>query len=320
MKRIFGSCNFPREAAGAAVALGNFDGVHLGHAHVIRRAAQLARQTKAACAVYTFDPHPVRILAPAECPPLIQTLDQKLASFEGLGVDICVVEKFTEELAARGAEEFFREVVAGRLGASAIVVGYDFTFGSRRCGTAELLAELGKKCGIAVEVLDAQFLGKKLISSTNVRRLIEHGETAEAGCLLGRPYSIRGTVVPGRGIGRELAARTANIETANECIPANGVYLTESIVEGKSYPSITSIGDNPTFPHAPFAIEAHFIDATVDVMGKSLDLVFFHKMRDQAAFASVEELKGQIARDIELARMLHGERGLKNKDSRKPGS
>jgi len=308
MQRVFGSENFPREARGPVVALGNFDGVHLGHRGVIGKASELAGSRGAPCAVYTFHPHPVKILAPAECPPLIQTLEQRLAVLDRLGVDTCVIEPFTPELAAMGAENFFHEVIGGRLGAQAVVVGYDFTFGRRRFGTTELLAELGKRFGIETAVLDAQFLNDKLVSSTNIRRLIESGAVAEAGLLLGRPYSMDGTVVRGRGIGSQLAARTANVETQNECIPANGVYLAESAVGEKTFRSVVSVGDNPTFHQAPFAIEAHFIDAHDDVMGERITLVFLDRMREQIAFASIDELKAQIAKDIEKARAMHAVR------------
>jgi len=308
MRRISGSEVFPKGATAPVVALGNFDGVHLGHRRIIERAVAMARSLKGSSVVYTFDPHPVRILAPAECPPLIETLEQRLSSIESLGVDFCVVEPFTAGLAAMGAKEFFLDILAGRLEARAVVVGYDFTFGARRQGTADLMRELGAKRGIDVVKVEAQFLEDKLVSSTNIRRLIEHGEVCEAEKLLTRPYAIEGLIVPGRGIGRRLSARTANIESENECIPANGVYLTEAVIEGKSYPSVTSIGDNPTFPHAPFAIEAHLIGRDVDVMGKKIRLLFLGRMREQVAFASEEELKDQIRKDIEKARQMHRDR------------
>ena len=308
MRRISGSEGFPKGAAAPVVALGNFDGVHLGHRRIIERAVATARSLGGSSVVYTFDPHPVRILAPAECPPLIETLEQRLSSIESLGVDFCVVEPFTAGLAAMGAEEFFLDIVAGRIGARAVVVGYDFTFGARRKGTADLMRELGAGRGIEVVRIEAQFLEDKLVSSTNIRRLIEHGEVCEAEKLLTRPYAIEGFIVPGRGIGRRLSARTANIDSENECIPANCVYLTLAEIEGKSYPSVTSIGDNPTFPHAPFAIEAHLIDRDVDVMGKRIRLLFLRRMREQVAFASEEELKEQIMKDIEKAREMHRDR------------
>ena len=307
MRRIDGSAQFPNDLPAPAVALGNFDGVHLGHRHIIGRTVALARATGGTGAVYTFDPHPVRVLAPAECPAQIQTTAQKLGAIAAAGVDCCVVEPFTAAFAAQTAEAFFEQIVAGRLRAAAVVVGYDFTFGLHRAGTTERLVEFGRRHGIRVEICEAQFLDERLISSTNIRRLVEHGEVAEAARLLGRPHRIEGTVVAGRGIGRELDARTANVAPANELVPADGVYLALAAVGGEATcPAIVSIGDNPTFPHAPFAIEAHLIDAEVDALGKPIAVDFLERMRGQVAFSSVGELREQIQKDIAEARRRHG--------------
>jgi riboflavin kinase/FMN adenylyltransferase len=313
VKRCYGSDNFPPDAPRPVATLGNFDGVHLGHRRLIEEACRKARSLNGVGVVYTFDPHPVRILAPRQCPPLLQSLEQKLDAFGDLGVDICVVEKFTEKFAHLTPEAFFRQVIIERMHAAAVVVGYDFTFGVHRHGTAESLQVLGGEYGVEAIIVEAQFQGETLISSTNIRHMIARGEVDGAASLLGRPYSIVGRVVPGRGTGRTLDAHTANIQTENEVIPQDGVYISLTQVKGDgkalSHPSVTSIGSNPTFPQASFAIETHLIDAEVDIMGREVTVEFLKWMRDQITFGSTQELRKQIHRDIDAARQYHGSRG-----------
>lgn len=317
MKRVVGSEHVPQRLPAPAVALGNFDGVHVAHQRLIAMARDAARRRGGTSIVYTFDPHPARVLAPAECPPLLQTLPQRLSAIEALGVDCCVIEPFTMAFAAQGAERFFDDILLARLGATSIAVGYDFTFGMHRHGTAEILKHLGEGHGIAVDVLEAQFAGERLISSTTIRRALAQGDVGEAAALLGRPYVIEGRVVPGRGIGRELGARTANIESANELIPKDGVYLTRTAVGDagpgqRRFDSITSIGDNPTFLRAPFAVETHLIGVDVEVAGQAVAVEFLERMRGQIAFESPEQLKEQIRRDIDEAREKHETRSMRH--------
>lgn len=317
MKRIRGSEHIPRPLTAPAVALGNFDGVHIAHQRLIALAQGAARRSGGTSVVYTFDPHPARVLASGESPPLLQTLPQRLATIEAQGVDCCVIEPFTMAFAAQGAERFFEEILVGRLEASSLVVGYDFTFGLRRHGTVEILRRLSDARGIALETLDAQFEGETLISSTTIRRALAQGDVTEAAALLGRPYLIEGRVVPGRGIGRTLGARTANIESVNELIPKDGVYLTQTTVgeaglEQRRFDSITSIGHNPTFLGAPFAVETHLIDIDVTISGQIVSIDFLERMRDQVAFESPERLREQIGKDIDAARMKHRARGMRH--------
>jgi riboflavin kinase / FMN adenylyltransferase len=311
MKRIFGSESFPVELEGAVVALGNFDGVHLGHQEIIRATIDDAVSSGRISAAYTFDPHPVKVLAPEQCPQLIQTLNQKLDALESLGLDICIVENFNEEFAHIEPDDFFKKIIVDRIGASEVIVGYDFTFGRHRLGTTESLHTLANDHGVGISIVEAQLQGEILISSTNIRGLIARGEVREAAKLLGRPYSVDGMVIPGRGIGRSLNARTANIDPLNELIPGHGIYISRThIVDANatsSHPSITSIGDNPTFPESGFAFETHIIDEDIDLTGKQLRIELIVRLRDQRAFKSTEELKEQIHRDIEFARNYHNE-------------
>lgn len=312
MERYFGSDKVQGAFRNAVVALGNFDGVHLGHRHIIERTIELAKRANGVSVAYTFEPHPVRILAPESCPPLIQTLPQKLASLEELGLDACVVETFTHEFAKQNAEEFLQHILKGRLGARTIIVGYDFTFGYHRSGTIEVLEKLGSKHGIDVVVVEARFVGDLLLSSTEIRHFVAAGNIEEANLMLGRPYRLEGRVVAGKGFGVRLDARTANIAPSNELLPGNGIYLSVTHIEKgskKSWPSITSIGDNPTFPGEELKIETHLIDFDGDLMGQTLSVDLFKKMREQVAFPSVEELHDQIQKDIASARRWHEENG-----------
>ncbi len=264
--------------------------------------------------MYTFDPHPVRVLAPRYCPALLQTTEQRIQSIEALGVDECVIEPFTLSLAEMSAERFFDEILLGRLNARAIFTGYDFTFGRHRLGTTDALMKLGKKYSVAIEMLEAQFAGETLISSTNIRSLIFLGDVSQAASLLGRNYSILGTVVTGRSIGGRLFVRTANISTKNEVVPRDGVYVSRTRLisptalgdgSNNTYPSITSIGTNPTFPGSGYAIETHIIDFEGDIVGRPVELMFIDRLRDQEAFDSAEALTKQIRADIDEARRIH---------------
>ena len=307
MRLINGSDSFPTDAMRPALALGNFDGVHLGHRELIRRIREDAERRDGVSVIYTFEPHPVKVLAPSQCPRQLNTLDQKLSLLEEHGVDIAVVEPFTAEFAKLTADEFFREIIAGRIGPSSIVTGYDFTFGLHREGTIETLEELGRANGTEVSIVPAEFSGETLISSTIIRKMVADGCVEEAAELLGRNYEIAGEVVPGRGLGRSLAARTANMRSLNEIVPSDGVYATYTRAEGSSrlMPSVTSIGDNPTFPDAHFSIETHIIDEDMELLGQTISIYFVSFMRETLKFATIEELKIQIGRDISAAREYH---------------
>jgi len=249
---------------------------------------------------------------------LIQTLEQRLDLFETLHLDACVVEPFTHDFAQQTPEHFFERILVKRLGARAIVIGYDFTFGFHRGGTIEVMEQLGAKYGVEVAVIEARFVDDLLLSSTEIRHFISIGSIDKAAKMLGRWPCIEGKVVSGKGLGAHLGAHTANISPANELIPGNGVYLTVTHIEenpptlplkkggkGGIWPSITSIGHNPTFPGEPLSIESHLLGFQGNLLGKNLFVDFIEKMRDQVAFPSVERLHEQILKDIEEAKKRH---------------
>jgi riboflavin kinase / FMN adenylyltransferase len=292
-----------------AVALGNFDGVHLGHRELIARAKHEAAQRAGTSVLYTFEPHPVRILSPEQCPPLLCTLEQKLALLEATGIDVAVIEPFTAAFSREEPAHFFEEVIRRRLHAAAVIIGYDFTFGRHRLGTIETFEALGRGAGIEIVVVPAVFAGETLVSSTVIRNMVRAGDVAGAAALLGRAYEIEGTVVPGRGMGAKLSARTANLQVRNELVPHDGIYLTTTRVgTGEWTDSITSIGVNPTFPDVAFTVETHLIDRDADLAGQPIAVAFLAHMREQRRFPSAEALAAQIARDIAQARDLHRRR------------
>jgi riboflavin kinase/FMN adenylyltransferase len=308
MQRTFGSENF-RTKKPTAVAIGNFDGVHVGHRRLLDKARSEAKEMGCALVVYTFEPHPARVLSPAECPPLLQTPDQKLSMLEEMGVDACVVERFTFDFAKNSGEGFFKEVLVKRLAARAIVVGYNFTFGIHRQGTVETLAKLCKAQGIAFTPMEAQFVGETLVSSSAIRRLIAEGDVQAARTLLGRPYSIEGRVVAGRGIGRTLGFRTANIRTENEVIPQDGVYAATIAFSPKpgeaprEHIAAATVGESPTFPGG-FDVEAHVIGFEGELTGVPVKLFFHERLRAQRKFESPEALSSQIAADVATIKKL----------------
>lgn len=308
---VHGSERFPAELPSPVVAIGAFDGVHLGHRALIERTRAEAKRRSGTAVLFTFEPHPAKLLAPELCPPLLTTPEQKLSLLEEAGLDAVVIEPFTRELAALPAEAFVIERLLDRVRAEALITGCDFTFGRHREGTIETLRRLGAERGVEAIVVPAVFSGEALVSSTLIRNQIAAGQVARAATLLGRPYEITGRVVAGRGIGAGLGAHTANLETANELVPGNGIYLTRTRViagpEKGEYPSITSIGDNPTFAEAPFAVETHLIDFNGELSGAQIAVRFLEFLRPQRRFADAQALAAQIALDIAEARRRHRE-------------
>ncbi|MBN1283077.1 MAG: bifunctional riboflavin kinase/FAD synthetase [Proteobacteria bacterium] len=318
MELFEGSDRFAGRGPGSpVVAIGIFDGVHIGHQELMRRARLEAQRRSALSIVYTFEPHPVRILSPAQCPKLLTTREQKIGQIRLQQLDAVIVERFTQEFARQEPGRFFEDVIRKKLRASCVVIGYDFTFGQHRQGTIETFEDLGRKSGVGVIVVPAVFAGETLVSSTVIRSMIAAGEVKRARALLGRPYEVVGEVAPGRGFGAALEAKTANLRVASEAQPMDGIYITRTLVhEGgygaarpSKYASITSIGVNPTFSDAAHTFETHLIDMELDMMGKTVSVEFLERVRDQARFLSVDELRRRIRSDIDSAREYHSRSG-----------
>ncbi len=300
--KVFHSVAEARELAGSAVALGNFDGVHLGHQALFSEARRHAPPV-----ALTFNPHPGKVLQPDLAPKLITLLPRKLELFEGYGLTAAVVQPFNREY-ARTPAAAFEESLLDVLGARHLVVGSDFTYGVARSGTVATLREAAAKRGAQVHVVAPVTVDGVVASSSRVREYILEGRVAAAQRLLGRPFDLDGTVVPGAGRGRGIGFPTANVDTQNELRPAPGVYAIRVCIKGEPkgpwLPGAANIGVKPTFGGSVVTIEAHLLDFQGDLYGKELRVQFLERLRPEQRFGSVAELVGQIKRDVEAARTV----------------
>jgi riboflavin kinase/FMN adenylyltransferase len=293
---------------GVAVALGNFDGVHLGHQEVLRRAVEEGKQRGVAVVAATFRPHPRAVLGTGEAPGLLTSSGLKREVLEGYGVDEVVEITFDLELSRKSPEEFVRDVLVGELGARVVVVGENFRFGYRASGDFRRLRRLMREAGgdaVAVEVRGTGAEGG--ISSSRIRELVSEGDVTEAARLLGRPYVLRGEVVVGDRRGRTIGFPTANVvPDAEAVVPARGVYAGFVIVGEEKYAACTNVGVAPTFGRAESRIEAYLMDFQGDLYGRIVDVGFVRRIRGEKKFSGVDELKAQIQHDIEEARKITG--------------
>jgi riboflavin kinase/FMN adenylyltransferase len=288
------------------VALGNFDGLHRGHMKLVDEVRRQAVERGGTPIAMIFDPHPPRVLRPEKAPPLLMTLDQKLEAFGRAGLDAVAIVRFTHELSRWEPELFVETVLVDWLRASEVWVGANFLFGRDRSGTFTMLRALGEALGFRTEKLDPVRYKDFVVSSTRVRHLVAEGRVDEAGALLGHHYFVDGEVVRGDGRGRELGFPTANLDVANELLPANGIYATVARVDEVWHPSVSSLGVRPTIGEGPLTVEAHLLDADgpLDLYGRTLRLAFVKRLRDECKFDGLEPLKAQIAEDCVHARAL----------------
>lgn len=282
------------------LALGFFDGVHLGHQQIIRQTIADARQHEGLALVLTFDRHPNVVVAPARVPSLIYSLSQKLRAIKGLGVDALLLLHFDKALSERPGEEFVRSLARELGSIRSICVGANFAFGHKRSGNVELLRKLGAELNFSVHGLAAVALDGKAVSSTRIREALVAGNLDGAGQMLGRTYSLSGIVVRGDGLGRQLGFPTANVQVDGLALPPKGVYAVHAETGGESYRAVLNIGLRPTLEQTQpqLHVEAHLIDFTGDLYGHELELFFVDKLRDEKKFASLDELRQQIAVDI----------------------
>jgi len=299
-----------RNLAHPVVTIGNFDGVHRGHQAIITLALQKARARQGTCVAYTFRPHPQAALRPGTALQLLSTYDEKLELLAALGVDVTVEEPFSREFSTIEPEQFFSDVLVRALGAEAIVVGYDFAFGRERHGHLEAMQAFCDRSGIELTIVPPQKFDAEVVSSSRIRKHLLGGELEVATNLLGRSFSYRGVVIRGDGRGRKIGFPTANLQIENKLTLPYGVYATNAECEGKTFPSVTNVGVRPTFYQdskgLSALVETHLLDTTVDLYGRKLEVRFVCKLRDEKRFSGVDELKAQIARDVEAARGVLG--------------
>jgi riboflavin kinase / FMN adenylyltransferase len=291
-----------RSLRNPVLTIGNFDGVHLGHQFIFRRVLEKAREINGEAIVYTFDPHPVEILAPERKPLLITPLEEKLRLIEKQGMDATICAPFTEKYASQPPEDFVKKVLYDQIKIRHIFVGHDFTFGRNRRGNIALLVDLGKKWGFHAEMIEAVRLEGAVVSSTRIREFVLKGEMGEAAKFLGRPYVLGGKVIHGHGRGsRKLGFPTANLKPTGVLFPKSGIYAVWAIHDGRRYEGVANLGWNPTFQDEKFSIEIHILNFNQDIYGEDLRVEFIRRLRDEVTFRGPEELIAQIKKDVAQA-------------------
>ena len=291
-------------ADGTVVTIGNFDGVHLGHREIFRRVVGRARERRAQAAVITFEPHPLRLLAPQRAPQRINTSAEKVRLIRASCIDLLVVLPFTRRLAALSPEQFVADILVGRLGVRHLVIGYDYAFGRNREGDARFLAAAARRHGFTLEVLEPITAGDLVYSSTRIRQTLQQGDVAGVVGVLGRHYTLDGRVVIGAGRGRRLGFPTANLVTRKELLPREGVYAVRVRYGRRMYDAVVNIGRRPTFAGEEPTIEIHLLDFSGDLYGRHLRLYFVARLRDERRFPSAPALQAAVRSDIDRARAI----------------
>jgi riboflavin kinase/FMN adenylyltransferase len=290
----------PADFGPCAMTIGNFDGVHKGHQQIMRRVLAIAREYGWKSAVLTFDPHPSKLVAPDRAPRLLTTTEQRARLILEQGIDEVLILPFTPEIARLTPEEFVREILENKLNARAVLVGDNFRFGNRAAGDAGTMDELGEKYGFSTEIVTAISWRGRVISSSEIRRLIEAGDVSLACRMLGRPYALQGEVVHGDGRGSKQTVPTLNLNTKAEVLPKIGVYVTRTRDLNKSHvwPALTNVGYRPTFNGHGITIETYLL-STFDANPPSeISIEFLRWVRDERKFENAEALKSQILRDV----------------------
>ncbi len=286
------------------LALGNFDGLHRGHLKIVERVRRGAAEQGGTPMAMTFDPHPPRVVRPDKAPPLLMTKEQRIEALHRAGIQCIAVVRFTREMSQWDPETFVRTVLVEWLRVSKVWVGANFLFGHARSGNFSLLRTLGQRYGFRAEKIDPVRYKDFVVSSTRIRRLVSEGRIDEAGALMGHPYYLDGTIVTGRGRGREVGFPTANLETANELLPPHGVYATTMTIDGIVRAGLTNIGVRPTFGEGEVAVETHLLGYEGDLYGKRVRLAFVQRLRDERRFPDVDALRAQIEADQRRAERL----------------
>ncbi|MBN2107680.1 MAG: bifunctional riboflavin kinase/FAD synthetase [Deltaproteobacteria bacterium] len=278
------------------ITIGNFDGVHLGHQKILKRTIQRARALDGVSVVYTFHPHPLKVVRPEAEPQSITTFEEKIRLIEAIGIDCLVCENFTRQFAEQPPEEFIKNIIVDRIHPREIIIGHDYAFGKNRKGSIELLQKMGDIFHFKVQVIDNITIKNIPVRSTTVRRLITMGKVSLADKLLGRPYSLSGRVVHGKQ--RRIGFPTANLSPGKNLIPKNGVYAIRTQTHFGVFNGIVNVGYNPTFDNERLTIEAHLFNFSGDLYGRDITIQFIKRVRGEKKFSDVPALVKQIERDI----------------------
>lgn len=294
----------PGHVRRTVVTVGSFDGVHLGHQAILRLIRRRARALEAASVLVTFDPHPLRVVRPRAAPPLLTILAEKKESLAEVGLDYVLFVPFTRAFSRYSPKQFVEEVLVRRLRAAELVIGHDHGFGRGRAGGADELARLGSDHGFTVDVVGGVEAGGSTVSSTQIRRAVAAGDMEAAAAGLGRPYSLRGTVIRGLGRGRTLGFPTANLAPppAEKLLPAEGIYVVRASVDTEVRDGLLHLGPRPTFADAPPAIELFLIDFERDIYRERVVVECLTRLREVRSFATRDELIEQMRRDLVAGR------------------
>ena len=294
---------------GTVLTIGNFDGVHLGHQKILRDVVERAAAERGDAlkkeplpAVLTFYPHPARVLRPQQAPSLLETLPQRLADFAALGIGAALVLQFDAALAQASAEDFAKRYLVDTMRARAVLVGASFRFGHKQLGDVELLTQLGHRWGFEVAVVTPVIDGGDVVSSTAIREAVRGGRVEDARRMLGRPFALVGEIRTGTGQGRKLVVPTLNLATEHETLPKTGVYVTETVLAGGNYRSVTNVGVRPTFDGTRLAIESHLFDFAEALTAGPMKVRFLRRLRDEQKFTGPEALREQVLKDIGRAK------------------
>jgi riboflavin kinase/FMN adenylyltransferase len=302
-----------RERRPVVLAVGFFDGVHKGHRKVVKIAVNRARKIGGQAWVLTFDPHPLDVLSPSAAPLLLTSIEHKRRLLKSLGVDGCIVMSFTHRLAHLEPVAFARLLRSSVLSLCEVIVGENWRFGKHGKGDAGLLAKLGRKMGFKATIVKPAICEEKPVSSTRIRAEIKRGNLKEAAAMLGRPFSVLGTVIHGRAVGRKIGFPTANLDFHSEALPPCGIYAARAMVDGRLRDGVINLGTRPTFDRRNVKplLELHLFDFHGNLYGRDVEVFFAKKLRNERRFTSVEKLTMQIAQDVAMAR-----RFLKRSSSR----
>ena len=294
----------PDTARRGAIAIGNFDGVHRGHVEIVRQLLRRARDVDGTAIVFTFDPHPVRLLRPEQCPPPLTWTERKAELLAQHGVDWIVAYPTDRSLLELPASEFFAQIIVERLDARAMVEGPNFFFGHNREGDVDLLRRLTTEAGIVFDVVEPFLVDGEIVSSSRIRQCLQAGDVAKAAELLSAPYRIRGMVTHGAGRGARLGYPTANLEAIDTLLPLKGVYAGRCWHEGRWIAAAINLGPNPTFGENAMKLEVHLIGEQESLYGQPLEIEFLDRLRDIELFANENALREQLMQDVDRAQKI----------------
>ena len=295
----------PADFGPSALTIGNFDGLHAGHRHILARVREIAEDQQLKPSLLSFNPHPMMVVAPERAPRLMTLPDERCELMREQGIQQVVILPFTAEVARLSPEEFVEQMLVKSLGARAVIVGENFRFGHKRAGDTRLLASLGKRLGFALEVIRPVSWRRVRVSSSEIRRLVENGAVARAARLLLRPYALQGRVVHGHGVGARKTVPTLNLAPTSEVLPKGGVYVTRTKdpARGRQWESVTNVGYRPTFGgNDQLSIETFLLDAPPPAPPERIQVEFLWRLRDERKFENPEALKAQILKDVAHAR------------------